>query len=99
MIKKELLSEMQLKGYLNSELRNPKTNAPLYGCVWYYWDAQYNQYKFEYDLECKDPDTEPIVQIVYDSSLINSNGWIKANLAVTVTGNGEVKYCISEGEC
>ncbi len=93
------LNEIQSKGFLSSSIINPVTNEELSGCVWYYWDTNYNQYVFEYDMECVQTDTEPVINIAYDESLINSNGWAKENIAVTLNGNGEIKYCISSSEC
>ncbi len=93
------LNEIQSKGFLSSSIVNPVTNEELSGCVWYYWDTTYNQYIFEYDMECIKVDTEPVINIAYDESLINTNGWAKENIAVTLSGNGEIKYCISSSEC
>ncbi len=93
------LSDIQSKGFLSSSIINPVTNEELSGCVWYYWDTTYNQYVFEYDMECVKVDTEPVINIAYDESLINSNGWAKENITVTLSGNGEIKYCISSSEC
>ena len=36
------------------------TNEELFGCVWYYWKTNYNQYIFEYDSECVDMDNESV---------------------------------------
>ena len=93
------LNEIQSKGFLSSSIINPVTNEELSGCVWYYWDTTYNQYIFEYDMECIKVDTEPVINIAYDESLINTNGWAKENITVTLSGNGEIKYCISSSEC
>ncbi len=93
------LSDIQSKGFLSSSIINPVTNEELAGCVWYYWDTNYNQYVFEYDMECVQTDTEPVINIAYDENLINSNGWAKENIAVTLSGNGDIKYCISSSEC
>ena len=93
------LNEIQNKGFLSSSIINPVTNEDLAGCVWYYWDTNYNQYIFEYDMECIQTDTEPVINIAYDESLINDNGWAKENIAVTLSGNGDIKYCISSSEC
>ena len=46
------LSEIQSKGFLETPIINPVTNEELSGCVWYYWETNYNQYIFEYDSEC-----------------------------------------------
>ncbi len=93
------LNEIQNKGFLSSSIINPVTNEELAGCVWYYWDTNYNQYVFEYDMECVQTDTEPVINIAYDESLINSNGWAKENITVTLSSNGEIKYCLSSSEC
>ena len=93
------ITDMQTQGFLDKEIINPVNNESLSGCVWYYWDTAYNQYSFEYDMECVKTDTEPEINITYNESLINSNGWAKENIAVTLVGNGEVKYCISSSEC
>ena len=50
-------------------------------------------------MECIKVDTEPVINIAYDESLINTNGWAKENITVTLSGNGEIKYCISSSEC
>ncbi len=93
------LNEIQNKGFLSSSIINPVTNEELAGCVWYYWDTNYNQYVFEYDMECVQTDTEPVINIAYNEDLINSNGWAKEDIAVTLSGNGDIKYCISSNEC
>ena len=93
------ITDMQTQGFLDKEIINPVNNESLSGCVWYYWDTAYNQYSFEYDMECVKVDTEPEINITYNENLINSNGWAKENIAVTLVGNGEVKYCISSSEC
>ena len=67
------------------------------GCVWYYWDEDHKQYIYEYDNECS-IDT-PFINITYNNDLINSNGWAKENIATTLVGTGEIKYCISNNEC
>ena len=53
---------------------------------------------FVMDSECEIT-TEPKINITYDTSLINSNGWAKEDIAVTIQGNGEIKYCISDNTC
>ena len=93
------ITDMQTQGFLDKEIINPVNNESLSGCVWYYWDTAYNQYSFEYDMECVKTDTEPEINITYNENLINNNGWAKENIAVTLVGNGEVKYCISSSEC
>ena len=93
------LSEIQSKGFLESSIINPVTEEELSGCVWYYWESNYNQYIFEYDSECVKVDTEPTINIIYNEGLINSNGWAKENIAVTLSGNGEIKYCLADSEC
>ena len=93
------LSEIQSKGFLESSIINPVTEEELSGCVWYYWESNYNQYIFEYDSECVKVDTEPTINIIYNESLINSNGWAKENITVTLSGNGEIKYCLADSEC
>ena len=67
------------------------------GCVWYYWDEAHKQYIFEYDNECTIEDS--IINITYNADLINSNGWAKENIATTLVGTGDIKYCISNNEC
>lgn len=86
-------------GLLKEDIVNPVTNQELKGCVLYKWDSNYNQYEFEYSETCETLETEPIINITYDSSLINSNGWAKENVPVTIYGNGEIKYCISNTLC
>ena len=93
------LSEIQSKGFLETPIINPVTNEELSGCVWYHWETNYNQYIFEYDGECVSMDTEPVINISYNESLINSNGWAKENITVTLSGNGEIKYCLADSEC
>ena len=93
------ITDMQTQGFLDKEIINPVNNEILSGCVWYYWDTTYSQYSFEYDKDCMKVDTEPEINITYNEGLINSNGWAKENIAVTLIGNGEVKYCLSSSEC
>ena len=93
------LSDIQSKGFLETSIINPVTNEELSGCVWCYWETNYNQYIFEYDGECVSMDTEPVINISYNESLINSNGWAKENITVTLSGNGEIKYCLADSEC
>ena len=97
--KKLELSDLIQQGYLTKDIINPLTNNQLQGCVLYKWVESKKQYEFTYDEECEIQDTEPIVTIAYDSSLINSNGWAKENVPVTIFGNGDAKYCINTKEC
>ena len=85
-------------GYLEDKAINPVNNEELEGCVLYRWDESNNQYEFKYDIECK-YDTDPTITLSYDSSLINSYGLVKENMPVTLSGNGTIKYCISDKEC
>ncbi len=48
-----MLSEIQSKGFLDKNIVNPITDEELKGCVWYYYDENYNQYIFEYDSVCQ----------------------------------------------
>ena len=93
------LSELIYSGFLKENIINPVTNEQLQGCVLYKWNNANNQYIFEYSEECETMDTEPVVDIIYDNNLINENGWANKDLAITISGNGEVKYCISDKEC
>ena len=93
------LDEIKQKGFLKKNLVNPITEEEITGCVWYSWNIAYNQYFFEYDSECVNVDTEPTINLAYNQNLINSNGWAKENMSVTLTGNGQIKYCISNSEC
>ena len=93
------LDEIKQKGFLKKNLVNPITEEEITGCVWYGWNIAYNQYFFEYDSECVNVDTEPTINLAYNQNLINSNGWAKENMSVTLTGNGQIKYCISNSEC
>ena len=95
------LEDIKLAGLLEKSIINPKTKEEMAGCVWYSWDPVYNQYDFEYDDECDsgNVETEPTINITYNENLINSNGWAKENIAVTLVGIGNIKYCISSEEC
>ena len=93
------LNSIQGQGYLETTIINPITKEEMSGCVWYSWDSDYNQYNFEYDSKCSKYDTEPIVNISYNESLINKNNWTNKDIAVTITGSGELKYCIDSVEC
>lgn len=93
------LEDIKKYGLLDQSIINPVTEEEMAGCVWYSWDPVYNQYNFEYDSECEIEETEPTINLSYNSSLINSNGWSKENVAVTLSGNGEIKYCIDSEEC
>mgnify|MGYP005799948965 CR=1 FL=1 len=93
------LFDLVSTGFLKENIINPVTDKKMQGCIFYRWYEPNKQYIFEYNEECKKPDTEPEVAISYDKELINSNGWAKENVAVTITGNGEVKYCLSSTEC
>ncbi len=84
---------------MNTKIINPVTNEEMSGCVWYYWNEENKQYIFEYDSECKKTDDPPEVNIVYNNELINNNGWAKENISVSITGIGEIKYCIGNSEC
>ena len=91
------LNEIQSKGFLSFSIINPVTNEELAGCVWYYWDTNYNQYIFEYDMECVQTDTEPVINFTYNESLINSNGWAKENIAVTLSHRRNILFmCFSK---
>ena len=94
------LETLKNSGFLEGDLINPVTNYELSGCVIFYWNLSTNQYVFEYDPVCEGySDTEPYLQISYRESLINENGWAKEDVAVTVTGNGKITYCLSTSEC
>ena len=95
------LEDIQLAGLLEQTIINPKTKEEMSGCVWYRWNPVFHQYNFEYDDECDtgNVETEPTIDITYNESLINSNGWAKENIAVTLVGVGNIKYCISNEEC
>ena len=95
------LEDIKLAGLLEKSIINPKTKEEMAGCVWYSWDPVYNQYDFEYDDGCDsgNVETEPTINITYNENLINSNGWAKENIAVTLVGIGNIKYCISSEEC
>ena len=84
---------------MNTKIINPVTNEEMSGCVWYYWNEENKQYIFEYDSECKKTDDPPEVNIIYNNELINNNGWAKENISVSITGIGEIKYCIGNSEC
>ena len=84
---------------MNTKIINPVTNEEMSGCVWYYWNEENKQYIFEYDSECKKTDDPPEVNIIYNNDLINKNGWAKENISVSITGIGEIKYCIGNSEC
>ena len=93
------ISELQNTGFLALNIKNPIDESAMTGCVWYYWDFEHNQYIFEYDENCELEETNPAINISYNTSLINGNGWAKENIVVTLSGNGEIKYCINSEEC
>ena len=91
------VSELQDEGFLTLDIKSPIDESEMNGCVWYYWDEDHKQYIFEYDNVCTIED--PSIDITYNAGLINSNGWAKENIATTLVGTGEIKYCISNSEC
>ena len=91
------VSELQDEGFLTLNIKSPIDESEMNGCVWYYWDEDHKQYIFEYDNICTIE--APSIDITYNASLINSNGWAKENIAATLVGTGEIKYCISNSEC
>ena len=91
------VGELQDEGFLELNIKSPIDETEMGGCVWYYWDEDHKQYIFEYDNECIIED--PSIDIIYNASLINSNGWTKENIAATLVGTGKIKYCISNSEC
>ncbi len=91
------VSELQDEGFLTLDIKSPIDESEMNGCVWYYWDEDHKQYIFEYDNICTIE--APSIDITYNASLINSNGWAKENIAATLVGTGEIKYCISNSEC
>ena len=93
------LTELIKKGYLNLNIINPVTNETMDGCVIYNWVESKKQYEFTYDEECEIIEQPPEIRIIYDEKLINENGWGKDDLAVTISGIGELKYCLSNNEC
>ena len=93
------LEDIKAIGLLEKSIINPITDEEMTGCVWYYWNSTYNQYEFEYDSACVKVETEPTINIAYNENLINNNGWAKENIAVTLSGNGEIKYCLGSSEC
>ncbi len=87
-------------GFLEGPLIDPVTNYELKGCVVFYWDDSTNQYVFEYDQVCENySDVKPSLVMSYRESLINENGWAKENVAVTLTSNGKITYCLDNSEC
>ena len=93
------ISELQNEGFLSLDIKNPIDESDMTGCVWYYWDEGHKQYIFEYDSECELVETDSTINIVYNESLVNSNGWAKENVAVTLEGNGNIKYCMGTSAC
>ena len=91
------VSQLQDEGFLTLDIKSPIDESNMDGCVWYYWDEDHKQYIFEYDNECNIEN--PTVDITYNEELINDNGWAKENIAVTIVGIGDVKYCISDRDC
>ena len=91
------VSELQDEGFLALDIKSPIDESEMNGCVWYYWDEDHKQYIFEYDNVCTIE--APSIDITYNAGLINSNGWAKENIATTLVGTGEIKYCISDSEC
>ena len=91
------VSELQDEGFLTLDIKSPIDESEMNGCVWYYWDEDHKQYVFEYDNVCTIE--APSIDITYNVGLINSNGWAKENIATTLVGTGEIKYCISDSEC
>ena len=79
------LEDIKQYGLLDSSIINPITEEEMTGCIWYSWDPVYNQYNFEYDSECEITETEPTINLSYNTALINSNGWAKENVAVTLS--------------
>ena len=69
------------------------------GCVNYKWNESIKKYDFEYTDPCEVKEIEPAIAIIYDKNLINLKGWINNNFAITLNGNGEIKYCISNEQC
>lgn len=57
------------------------------------------KYDFEHTDPCEVKEIEPTIAIIYDKNLINLKGWINNNFAITLNGNGEIKYCISNEQC
>lgn len=41
----------------------------------------------------------PTVNITYDKNKVNTNGWTKEDIVVTITGEGNLKYCLSDTSC
>ena len=94
------LETLKNSGFLEGELIDPITNYELKGCVVYYWDSSMNQYVFEYSQNCEDySDDNPYLIMGYREDLINENGWARENIAVTMTANGKITYCLSDNEC
>lgn len=91
------VSQLQDGGFLTLNIKSPIDESEMNGCVWYYWDESHKQYIFEYDNECVIED--PSIDILYNADLININGWAKENIATTLVGTGEIKYCIGTTEC
>ena len=91
------VSKLQDEGFLTLDIKSPIDESEMGGCVWYYWDESHKQYIFEYDNICTIE--EPSIDITYNADLINSNGWANENIAATLVGTGDIKYCISSSQC
>ncbi len=71
-----MLSDIQSKGFLDKQIINPVTDEVMNGCVWYYYDENYNQYVFEYDGVCEIPPT--LIELLLEQyNEDNTTGLIK----------------------
>ena len=88
-------------GFLkDGDILDPRDSSKtMPGCIIYNWSNSDNQYIYEYSEECKVEEVFPTIDLIYDSSLINDNGWAKEDVAVRIIGNGNIKYCLSNSEC
>ena len=65
-----------------------------------------NNYEFELQLDgsfsingiVEEP-IVPTVNINYDKNKVNANGWTNEDIIVTITGEGNLKYCLSDTSC
>lgn len=96
------LSDLITEGYLedSSDIKDPRTNKVMDGCVSIKYSSSYNQYVYEYK-ENDYCDSLPLQVAITINKEKNEKGWLNEDFYAIITGSGDTfKYCVANGsEC
>jgi len=86
-------------GFIKNEtIIDPTTDEELTGCIFYRWDDNHKQYKFNYSKDCELKELN--VEITNISGEFNDLGWANKDFFVNIKTNGlSYSYCVSDKKC